>query len=336
VDFEELNSRVFGKQPDDPILGNYCRCYIGHSNSDEIRLNSSSGGIVTQLLVFALEKGLIDGALVARMRKDIPSKPEPFIAKTKEEIVSASKSKYCPVAINEAIKHILKEDGRFAVVGLPCHIHGIRKAEKNVKELNEKIVLHIGLMCSHTVNFFGTQFLLRKLDIEHEQIAEIAYRGQGWPGSMLIKLKNHSSFSIPYVGGWNTYWPVFSCFFFTPMRCLMCPDETNELADISLGDAWLPEMKNEKLGESVIIVRTIKGEDVLNFAYSTGTVFLKPVKCEIVKRSQAEPLKFKKDDIGTRLAIIKCYGGKISSFKPKRPFPIFRLYYGVYKFLSCI
>ena len=370
VDFKELNSKIFGKAPTDTFLGNYLKCYVGHSNDGYIRYNSSSGGIVPQLLVLALETGMVDGALVTRMRKDSPLVPEPFIARTKEEIISASKSKYCPVATNEALKCIFKENGRFAVVGLPCHIHGIRKAEENVKVLKDKIVLHVGLMCSHTVNFFGTEFLLKKLGIRREQVEEIYYRGSGWPGSMLIKLKNHSNLSIPYVGKWKAYWPVFSSFFFTPPRCLMCPDETNELADISLGDAWLPELKNERNGESIIIARTKKGEEILRQASSSGAILLKPVECQKVKCTQADPLKFKKDDLGTRLAMIESNGLKTPYFNRKQnssrslssfvrnlfvllnikasknkilesllihiPFAIFRLYYGVYKFLLSI
>jgi len=370
LDFEELNSRIFGEQPKDAFLGNYLGCYVGHSTDREIRYDCSSGGVVTQLLIFALEEGVIDGALVVRMRRDDPLEPEPFVARTREEILSSSRSKYCPVATNEALKHIVKESGRFAVVGLPCQIHGVRKAEKSVKGLREKIVLRVGLMCSHTVSFFGTEFLLRKLGITREEIAEIRYRGLGWPGSMLIKLRDRSSLAIPYVGKWKAYWPTFSSFFFTPMRCLMCPDETNELADISVGDAWLPELKHERNGESVVVARTKKGEEILNLAYSSGTISLKPVECERVKCSQADPLKFKKDDFGTRLAMIESAGMKTPDFSLKRnsprslsyfarnffaffnikasrnevlkslltyvPFPVFRLYYGLYKFLLLI
>jgi len=372
LDFAGLNLRVFGKKQEDTLLGCYFRCYLGYSNDNGIRHNSSSGGLVTQLLVFALENGFIDGALVTRMRKDNPLIPEPFIARTRDEIVSASKSKYCPTSTNEALKFILKEKGKFAVVGLPCQIHGIRKAENNVRALREKIALHVGIMCSHTVSFYGTNFLLRKLGFSWEHIAEIAYRGNGWPGSMLIKLKDGLGVSVPYVGCWNAYQPVFSCFFFTPRRCLMCFDETNELADISCGDAWFPELKNERKGASIVVARTMKGEEILNIASSKGMLFLRPLDCERVKRSQAEPLKFKKDDIEARLAVFEASGHKIPEFNPLRfsshsrsfssfvrnffvflnvrlsekrafekillgvPFPLLRLYYGIYKFLSQI
>lgn len=368
VDFSGLNAEAFYKQPDDLFLGSYIRCYLAHSNGYDVRFGCASGGLITQLLILALEKGMIDGVLVVRMKRDKPLVPEPFIARTKEEIIAASKSKYCPVSVNEGLKRVLREDGRFAVVGLPCHIHGVRKAEKELGALRGKIAFRIGLFCSHTVSFTGTDFLLRKLGVKKGEVARINYRGMGWPGSLSIRLKDGSNLLLPYVGAWNSYWPVFSSFFFTPVRCLMCPDETNELADISCGDAWLPEFKSEKVGESVVMVRSRAGEEILNQADSTGVISLKPINPEKVQFSQAEPLRFKKDDFEVRLALLKSSGSNIPVFKGEMgtshsflswvrnlfallnvsfsenrflerflvgvPFPLFRLYYGVYKLLS--
>ena len=96
VDFMGLNLEIFGKEPEDVSIGSYLNCYIGHATDYDVRYSSASGGIVTQLLIFALEEGIIDGALVTRMSKENPLEPEPFIAMTREEIIEASKSKYCP------------------------------------------------------------------------------------------------------------------------------------------------------------------------------------------------------------------------------------------------
>jgi coenzyme F420 hydrogenase subunit beta len=80
------------------------------------------------------------------LKKDKPLEPEPFIARTKEEIYEARGSKYCPVPCKPCNEEILKapEGQMFAVVGLPCHIHGIRKAEQINKKLKERIVLLFG------------------------------------------------------------------------------------------------------------------------------------------------------------------------------------------------
>ena len=367
VDFQQLNLEIFGRQPIDRFLGNFLRCYVGHSNDHDIRFNSASGGIASQLLVFALEKSIIDGALVVGMKEDNPLEPKPFVARTKSEILSAARSKYCPVPANEAVKQILTEEGKFAVVGLPCHIHGIRKAEHQNSRLKKKIVLHVCLMCSHAVNFMGTEFVIEKLRVTKNQISELHYRGKGWPGSMTIKLRDGSSTSISLVGAWYSYWPIFSSFLFTPMRCTMCPDQTGELADISLGDAWLPELHGDKTGESVIVTRTQTAEDVLSKMISAKVISVQQTTPEKVKQSQALNLKFKKCDLDTRLTTLSFLGKqtpnfipkesswsplaflravyiyfniKVSSYKHMRslllrfPIPFFRLYFGLYKFLS--
>jgi coenzyme F420 hydrogenase subunit beta len=262
VDFMQLNLEIFGKEPEDVLLGNYINCYAGHAADYDIRYNSASGGLVTALLIYALEEGMIDGALVTRMKKDNPLEPEPFIARTKDEIIEAAKSKYCPVPANIALKEILKakEGERFAVVGLPCHIHGIRKAEQVNNKLKENIVLHLGLWCSTTCNFLGTEFVLKRLGIsKKEDIKELSYRGEGWPGGMSVRLKNGQKRFVRLGHYWNI---GFSSF--TPSRCRLCSDANCELADVSFGDyrgqdAYL----TEKIGKSGIISRTITSENIL-------------------------------------------------------------------------
>ena len=60
VDSKQLNSEIFGKEPEDVLIGNYLNCYIGHSTDHNIRYNSASGGLITQLLIFALKEKIID------------------------------------------------------------------------------------------------------------------------------------------------------------------------------------------------------------------------------------------------------------------------------------
>mgnify|MGYP002395996033 CR=1 FL=1 len=370
VNFEDLNRKIFKRQPEDKSLGNYLGCYIGHSNDVDTRYNSASGGIASQLLISALERGIINGAVVVQMKSDRPLETEAFIARTRKQVLDASKSKYCPVTLSEALKQILKEDGKFAVVGLPCHIHGIRKAEEVCKTLKERIVLHAGLMCSHAVSFIGTEFLLEKLGINKRQVKSLSYRGNGWPGGMSVKVKDDSNVSIPLLGSLHSYWAIFSSFFFTPTRCLMCPDQTAELADISLGDAWLPELRRDRIGKSIIVTRTKIAEDILSLMSSAKAISVIAVDPAKVKQTQGLNLKFKKDFFGTRLSILRLFGNQtprfdapadriwspinfsrafypylniqlssskhIKSLLTHIPFPLFRLYFGVFKILSLV
>ena len=316
INMEKLNLKIFGKQPKDSLLGNYLNSYIGHSNDFRLQSEASSGGMVTQLLIFALEKGVIDGALVSRMKKDNPLQPEPFIARTREEIISASKSKYCPVPMNVVLRELAVENGKFAVVGLPCHMHGLRMAEARISSLQGKIALRIGLLCSHTVNFRGTAFLLNKFRVNATNVSLIQYRGHGWPGSMLIQLKNGHALKKQFVRGWNAYWNVFSSFFFTPIRCIMCPDQSCEFSDISMGDAWLPEVIHNGIGESVIITRSKESERLLHLLESCNAITLKNISPSKVHESQAFSLDFKKNKIGGRLSLLKIFGMNIPTITP--------------------
>jgi len=148
----------------------------------------------------------------------------------------------------------------------------------------------------------------------------------------------------------------------------MCPDQLAELADISLGDAWLPEFRSDKTGESILITRTQFAESLLDTLQSDGQITLSPASVEEVKQSQAVNLKFKKDDFFTRSIILKAFNQQVPIFAPRRlahfsflaflrtlfiflsiklslnnrlmsiltrfPFPFFRLYSGIYRVLS--
>jgi len=309
VDFRHLNLEIFGKEPEDILIGNYLNCYIGHATDYDIRYNSASGGLVTQLLIFALEEGIIDGALVTGMKKDNPLEPEPFIARTREEIIEASKSKYCPVPANIALKKILdsEEGEKFAVVGLPCHIHGIRKAEQTNKKLKEKIVLHFGIVCNHTPTFLATEFLFKKVKIKKDDVKKLDYRGEGWPGGMLITTKNGNKIFIPYFS--SNYWSIVFNSFFFPMRCTLCNDKICELADVSFADAWLSElMKDNNAGISLIISRNKISEEILNKATLKEKIELKKVDKNVPLQSQG--LYSVKKRLKAHIRILRIFGKK--------------------------
>jgi len=298
TDSEKLSDFVFGKTPDDTSIGNVINCYIGHSVEEKVRLNASSGGIVTSLLLFGIENQMVDGALVTKMRKDNPLEPEMIIARARMDVVESAGSKYCPTSMSMAIKTIRSQEGKFAVVGLPCQIEGIRKAEMLDEKLRDKIVIHIGLFCSHTVNFVGTDLLLQRMGIYGENIVGLRYRGRGWPGEMSIKLRNGNEIRVPYRHFWNG---LFGAFFFAPVCCTVCADATNELADLSVGDPWLPELRAGLEGESLVVVRTEIGQRYLDLARDHGYLHIQHIDSSAVKISQSCNLIFKKRALGTRV-----------------------------------
>jgi len=290
LDISELHLNAFGHKSEDILLGSRLNCYIGHSADNDIRYNSSSGGLVTTLLIYLLENGYINGALITKMNEENPLHPQPFIARTEKDIILAAKTKYCPVPANIALRDIIDEEGKYAVVGLPCHLHGIRKAEMSNNELKNRIILHIGILCSGVPNFKATEYLLRRMRIKTEAISSLEYRGLGWPGKMSIILKNGDKHIIPY----PTYWDEFGGLFY-PYRCAMCTDWFAKLADISFGDAWLTEFKKDTIGSSIVISRTSQSEDFLQRMIHAGIMELNGVNGELVKKSQGGYIQRRKD-----------------------------------------
>lgn len=308
--FKELNQFIFNRIPDNKLIGNFINCYIGYSTNSTIRWSATSGGLITSLLLILLKKQLIDGALLTRINKDNPLKAEPFIARTEEEILSAMGSKYVPVPLNQLLNQILSEDGKFAVVGLPCHIHGIRRAELGKKELRDKVIYHFGIVCSHTVSFLGVEYILNKMGIASNEIAELKYRGDGWPSGIKVLLKDGQQKFLPNQGSlWSE---IFGAYFFVPFCCTLCHDDLNEYADISFADAWLTKIvKKDKKGTSIAITRTQKGEKLIEDAVLNEGVKIATLSVEDLIKSQLWPLLFKKRNIKVRLRLLKIFGKTI-------------------------
>ncbi|MEJ8543362.1 Coenzyme F420 hydrogenase/dehydrogenase, beta subunit C-terminal domain [Methanothermobacter wolfeii] len=286
VDFRELNREIFGYEGEDMLLGNHEACYVAHSTDEKLRYNASSGGMVTQILIHLIDKGIVDGALVTRMNPEKPLEPEPFIARTPEDIIEAAGSKYCPVPANIALREILREPGKYAVVGLPCHIQGIRKAEMINRKLRERIVYHLGIVCNHTPSFMATEFLLKRLGVRREEVTGIRYRGDGWPGSLKVETVSGDILLLP------EYWGSGFGQLFKPSRCRRCCDHMAELSDMSFADPWLREFEGEKKGKTLIVLR--KGLGILDELKDEGLCQLQPLEPDKVLTSQLYNIYMKK------------------------------------------
>jgi len=114
--------------------------------------------VVTALLSHALEQGLIDGAVVARWNPKAPTQGMPFIARTQADLLSAVGSKYTPVPMGQSLSTIVKAEGRYAVVGLPCQIAAFRSAALRLESVRERIRFYIGLFCDTLVKEEGLDF----------------------------------------------------------------------------------------------------------------------------------------------------------------------------------
>lgn len=308
MDFESHGRACFGDIPGHVALGKYLDCYIGYASDPDVRFDGASGGLVTALLTFALKKGLINGALVTRMHPHKPLEPVSFIARTPEEIVLAGRSKYCPVPANRALKRIANSSGKFAVVGLPCHIQGLRKAEQCITRLRERIRYRISLTCSQCFSFQGTRQILQRHEISPADVEELEYRGRGWPGIMLIKTRDGGRTEVPF----NDYYPKLAPYVLS--RCTLCSDLFGELSDLSCGDAWVPEaVCADRFGSSFVLTRTPEAEELLEAAASDERLVLSGLSVRDLLASQGRAI-FKKRKLGARMALFRWMGHRVPQY----------------------
>jgi len=265
-------------------------------------MRSSSGGVVSQLLISALKQKLIDGALVTRMRLDNPTLAEAFLARDAKEIVSASGSRYVPVDVNTILREICDQDGRFALVGLPCHVRALRRAQCTKPELRSKIPYLLGLFCGHVPSIRATVSTLRQMGIERSQVTSLTYRGNGWPGFLTISLEDGRRIQLPYKHELY-YGGTFLFLSYYPHGCLFCGDVTNEFADVSFGDPWIPGYIRERYGRSLVVTRTVSGENLI--AACADDLVLEPIPPEKVVESQKLVLRLKKENLPTMRTVLK-------------------------------
>ncbi|MBE0515395.1 Coenzyme F420 hydrogenase/dehydrogenase, beta subunit C-terminal domain [Sulfurimonas sp.] len=244
------------------MVGDYVAGYATYSNDEYIRRDSASGGFITTLLLYLLEKGLIQGAVVTKRDENNPLISKPFIATTKEEIINAKGSKYSPVKFDEILHDIIEGDyENLAVVGLPCHIEGVARAAQKSKKLSKKIKYKISIVCGQAPSFLGYEYIAKKFEIETNKITELKNRGDGWPGYMEIQLDS-KNIKVPY-GSKYSMGTVLSSPLFTPLACQMCADAVGFNADVSVSDAWLEKYMDDKQGVNLILTKNRELDEII-------------------------------------------------------------------------
>ena len=244
-------------------------CYLIHSKDDGIRLDASSGGFITGLILHLMDKGLADGGIVARCEGENPIVAESFIATDKESLLSARASKYAPVSSCAVLAEVLERPGRYVFVGTPCMIEALTKLQELLPKLRERIVLKVGLVCAGMASRLSTKaYIEEEGGVNIADVRRICYRGNGWPGRFRVFGENNKLLmDRPHLGG--------SLIHVVPrdhyLRCWNCLDHWGRFADIAVSDPWCEEMvKTERKGRSAVMVRTERGEQAVRSAIDSG------------------------------------------------------------------
>ncbi len=237
-------------------IGKYISIYAGYAY--EFRLTSSSGGIATFIFAELLEQGIVDYIFSVRDSSKPGIHYEYAISSTKEDLLNASKTRYFPVTLATVLPKINELDGKVAIVGVACFIKAIRLAQYKDPILIEKIPFLIGIICGGIKSRFFTEYLAEKTGVELKNIQKPQFR-----------IKDLSSTASDYSFGcidrannientikMRSIGDMWGTGMFKANACDFCDDVTTELADISVGDAWLQPYITEGYGTNVIITRS--------------------------------------------------------------------------------
>lgn len=275
----------------------------GHAVDPQIRRYGSSGGAASALALFCLESGLAGGVLHVGKDDDNPLRNKTVISRTHRDILERTGSRYSPASPCEGLREIRSASSPHVFIGKPCDIQGLRKVESLFPDLRDKVTLAIGIFCAGTPATAGILGLLANRRISGEDLQDIRFRGNGWPGMFSVQFTDGSRrpLELSYADSWGFLQK------YRPFRCYLCPDATSEFADISCGDPWYREPSGTDPGQSLILVRSAKGREMLRESVKAGNLILERVDPEVIELSQKDLLE-KRRSIWGRLATMRAFG----------------------------
>lgn len=315
VDMDGLNLQVFGKLPENYWAGNYLQTFLGTCSDPEILGPAASGGIVSGLLAYALSEVLINGVYLLTPEWGKPFKMETVLATRVDQIKASAGSHYWPAPVGQRLKDLLRSEGKFAFVGLPCEIQALRKAQSVFPRLNEKIAFSVGLFCGSRTTVQGQLFGLKRYGVDTSKIAKIEYRYSDWPGHLKVSMEDGSEIHVPK----NKQLQGYASQLFCHQRCVYCHDSLADLADISTGDAIRLEDFRQPHEKSILVARTEKGLELLEKASRAGFLELREVDVSKLTHSQHRPLMHKKEALWSRIKVAKLLKRQVPMIQLTRP-----------------
>ncbi|NOX30872.1 MAG: 4Fe-4S dicluster domain-containing protein, partial [Actinobacteria bacterium] len=245
----EADDFMFGKTrtADDPA-GLYKDIILTRASDDFVHETGQDGGLVSAILIWALDHGYIDAALTSYVGEGDGSQwtASPGVAFNKEDVLRGAGSRYTYSANPLALEAAMDSGARkIALVGMSCQssIVPVMKSRK-VGKVGNRFALNIGLLCSKSFD-----------EAIFEELFELKY---GLDRNTIKKTNIKGVFQIwTHDGGYHEI-NLKECHAWTREGCNYCPDFAAEHADISTGgigkfNDWTLTIVRTDLGREIII-----------------------------------------------------------------------------------
>jgi len=297
----------------DPLWGPVRAIHRVHAADPSVRHRGSSGGAVSALAIHLLGTGEIDGVVHFGAGTGDPVAGDVTISRSPAEVLRSAGSRYAPSAPLTDIGALLAGSERFAFIGKPCDVAGLRALARQDPRVDRAFPLMLSFFCAGVPSLEGTRELLARLRIEEREVVDLHYRGEGWPGRFRVRTRGGRVASLSYAESWGEILSRHLQF-----RCKICPDGTGELADIAAADAWstadgYPDFE-ERDGWSALLARTVRGARLVREAADAGALILAPLAGDELEAMQPYQ-RDRKQALLVRLAALRLAGGVAPRFR---------------------
>jgi coenzyme F420 hydrogenase subunit beta len=275
----------------DPF-GEYFNVYYGWSKDNAIRHMASSGGTISSLAIFLLEKNYVDGIIQIKKDDDIPINTKTVISYTKKEILECVGSRYCNSSVLENLSTIVDKDKKYAIIGRPCDIFTLKQYQNKYHKY-ENIIYTISFFCAGNPSNKANEKLLNDMGIKScSDCTLINYRGNGWPGYAIAINKKNKTFKMRYAESWGNYLGRD-----IRLMCKFCVDGVGAFSDISCGDGWYLDKNSKPIfdeneGRNLIFSRNSKGDRLIQDAERCGYIHLEEFNSFNEKLENIQPAQY--------------------------------------------
>lgn len=282
---------------------------VSYSNNDKIRVNSASGGIISELIVHLLETKQVDCGVVVTQSKNNPLLNEVSIIKDSRDIHLSQGSRYSPASNCAILREIINnnEYKKVIFIGKPCDIEALSAYENINKKLKEKIYIKLSIMCHHSPTRKGLVDLLTAKNINPKNVNKINFRGDGWPGSFKVVTNSNEVIKMDYYEAWGDYLSQDE-----NVKCMYCENPFPLEADLIVGDPWGDEYKEDKKGQSLVLIRNKLVEGIMSELEEKQKIVSTIVSYEDVQRYQKNLLKRYNEFNLNRVLFKRVHGYKIN------------------------
>jgi coenzyme F420 hydrogenase subunit beta len=294
----DLSKQFVNSSNLDENIGYYDRLLVGHST--KYRKTSSSGGITSYVCEELLKRKLVD-RIISVKNKDGLTVYSSF--SNPSQVIEFSKTRYFPTTLEKEFSKILENDEKVAIVGIGCFIKSIRLAQIKTPSLKKKIPFTIGIICGGLKSSKYTEFLLDSSNMNKtEKLSEIDYRKK----NEKLPAIDYSFFSKNEKGVGNEIrmkelGDMWGTGLFKSSACDFCEDLTSELAEVSMGDAWLYPYINDGRGHNVVVIRNKIINNIFNEGSKNKDILTKELNINKFKEGQSGAINHKQNSLNFRV-----------------------------------